>query len=126
MGYEDDKPIEASLRSIPSGGALHPKIADDGPSRAVRNAVGVTGPDEAVFAISDGPVSFGRLARFFRDGLHCPDALYLDGAISALWAPGLNRRRQSVAPRADAEVEWPLIFVRLVLQEIEGKEAAGE
>jgi SagB-type dehydrogenase family enzyme len=24
VGYEDDKPIEASLRSIPSGGALHP------------------------------------------------------------------------------------------------------
>jgi SagB-type dehydrogenase family enzyme len=24
VGYEDDKPIEASLRSVPSGGALHP------------------------------------------------------------------------------------------------------
>jgi uncharacterized protein YigE (DUF2233 family) len=46
---------------------------------------------EAFFVISDAPVSFGRLARFLRDGLGCPDALYLDGAVSSLWAPALHR-----------------------------------
>jgi uncharacterized protein YigE (DUF2233 family) len=45
----------------------------------------------AFFVISNAPVSFGRLARFLHDGLGCPDALYLDGAVSALWAPGLAR-----------------------------------
>jgi uncharacterized protein YigE (DUF2233 family) len=39
------------------------------------------------FAISDGPASFHDIATLFRDVLHCPDALYLDGSISA-WCPG--------------------------------------
>ena len=71
-------------------GAFNPHLAANGTSLQVRNAVGVKGR-EAFFVISDAPVSFGRLARFLRDGLACPDALYLDGAVSALWAPGLGR-----------------------------------
>lgn len=73
-------------------GKLHPAIQPNGESRVVRNAVGVRSADEALFVISDGPVSFGRLARFLRDGLGCPDALYLDGYVSSLWAPELRRR----------------------------------
>ena len=68
----------------------HPAIAPNGQSLAVRNGVGVR-RGEALFVISDGPVSFGRLTRFFRDGRGCTDALYLDGAVSSLWAPGLGR-----------------------------------
>jgi len=73
-------------------GALHPKLAPDGASKNIRNGVGVAGPDAAVFVISDDPVSLGRFARFFRDALNCPDALYFDGHVSSLWAPGLKRR----------------------------------
>lgn len=73
-------------------GALHPRIADDGPSRYVRNGVGVREGRIAYFVISSGAVSFGRFARFFRDELHCRNALFLDGAVSSLWAPQLNRR----------------------------------
>ena len=73
------------------GGVLHPLIAADGPSLAIRNGVGVRSPSEAVFVISDQPVSFSRLARFLRDSLGCPDALYFDGVVSSLWAPGLGR-----------------------------------
>ena len=73
------------------GGKLHPSIQDDGPSRFVRNGVGVRNPSTAVFVISDEPVSFGRLARLFRDGLDCKDALYLDGAVSSLWDPATGR-----------------------------------
>jgi uncharacterized protein YigE (DUF2233 family) len=69
------------------GGKLHPGIAADGPSQNIRNGVGLAGGHLALFVISDEPVSFGRLARFFRDGLKCRDALYLDGAISSLWVP---------------------------------------
>jgi uncharacterized protein YigE (DUF2233 family) len=72
-------------------GALNPHISANGTSLQVRNAVGVSGR-EAFFVISDAPVSFGRLARFLRDGLGCPGALYLDGAVSALWAPRLGRQ----------------------------------
>ena len=74
------------------GGVLHPAIAENGSSLAVRNGVGVRDPDEAFFVISSEPVSFGRFARLFRDHLRCPDALYLDGAVSSLWAPNLARR----------------------------------
>ena len=72
-------------------GALHPRISADGVSRYIRNGVGVADPDTAWFVISDEPVSFGRLARFFRDGLRCRNALYFDGAVSSLWNPEAGR-----------------------------------
>jgi uncharacterized protein YigE (DUF2233 family) len=78
-------------------GKLHPAIQADGPSRYVRNGVGAADPQTAYFVISDGPVSFGRMARLFRDRLHCPDALFLDGTVSSLWAPSLKRMDDSYA-----------------------------
>jgi uncharacterized protein YigE (DUF2233 family) len=44
-----------------------------------------------VFVISESPVTFYEFASFFRDSLHCREALYLDGTISSLYAPKLNR-----------------------------------
>ena len=72
-------------------GRLNPRIADDGPSLTLRNGVGVRG-GQAVFVISDDPVSFGRFARFIRDGLGMTDALYFDGAVSSLWVPAMDRQ----------------------------------
>ncbi|MGA0601993.1 phosphodiester glycosidase family protein [Caulobacter sp. KR2-114] len=74
-----------------SRGVLHPAIAPNGTSLTVRDAVGVKGR-LALFVVSDGPVSFGRLARFVRDGLGCPDVLYLDGHVASLWSPTLKRQ----------------------------------
>jgi uncharacterized protein YigE (DUF2233 family) len=74
------------------GGKLHPEITDDGPSRTIRNGVGVDSAGRAHFVISEGPVSFGKIARYFRDVLKTPNALYLDGGISALWDPAKGRR----------------------------------
>jgi uncharacterized protein YigE (DUF2233 family) len=65
-------------------GAVHPKFLPDGESRHVRNGVGVRGDGAVVLAISLDPVSLGSFARLFRDPLGCPDALFFDGAISAL------------------------------------------
>lgn len=65
-------------------GALHPAFSENGTSRYVRNGVGVREDGVVVFAISRDKVSFGRFARLFRDALHCPNALYLDGFVSAL------------------------------------------
>lgn len=78
-------------------GKLHPKFDPDGTSRLIRNGVGVTADGKALFVISNDPVSFGKLARFFRDGLHTPDALYLDGVVSSLWDPA-NYRMDRHAP----------------------------
>jgi uncharacterized protein YigE (DUF2233 family) len=72
-------------------GKLHPEVQDDGPSKAIRNAVGVDASGKAHFVISDAPVSFGQLARYYRDVLKVKNALYLDGAISSLWDPARGR-----------------------------------
>ncbi|HEY1631974.1 MAG TPA: phosphodiester glycosidase family protein [Rhizomicrobium sp.] len=73
------------------GGKLHPQITEDGPSRNLRNGVGLRDAHHAYFVISDDPVSFGKLARLFRDRLGCPDALYFDGAVSSAWIPSRHR-----------------------------------
>jgi uncharacterized protein YigE (DUF2233 family) len=85
-------------------GGLNPQIAPDGTSKFVRNGVGVSNPHSAFFVISEEPVSFGRMARLFRDALGCPNALYFDGAVSSLWAPALGRRD-------DAHDLGPLVVV---------------
>lgn len=71
-------------------GKLNSQFGDDGPSRYVRNGVGVH-DGLGYFVISEEPVSFGKFARFFRDALKCDDALYLDGAVSSLWEPSSGR-----------------------------------
>lgn len=73
-------------------GRLHPAIQDNGPSLHIRNGVGVDSANTAWFVISDGAVSFGRMARFFRDVLGCRNALYLDGSVSSLWDRPAGRR----------------------------------
>lgn len=72
-------------------GELHPQIQENGPSRIVRNGVGVDAEGKGHFVVSDAALSFGQLARFFRDELQTPNALYLDGGISGLWDPVTER-----------------------------------
>ena len=69
------------------GGKLNAKFDKDGVSRYIRNGVGVQDATHVYFAISEDPLSFGVFARLFKDGLKCPDALYLDGSISRLYRP---------------------------------------
>ena len=75
-------------------GKLHPAFDDDGKSRKTRNAVGVDEAGRAHFVISEAPVSFGKLARYFRDRLETPNALFLDGSVSQLWDPARGRMDQ--------------------------------
>jgi uncharacterized protein YigE (DUF2233 family) len=72
-------------------GAIHPKFDPNGSSKHIRNAVGVDAQGKAHFVISDEPVSFGRMARMVRDLAGTPNALYLDGEVSALWNPATGR-----------------------------------
>lgn len=58
-------------------------------SGKIRNGVGIRADGTIVFAIADDPVSFHHFASAFRGELRCPNALFLDGAISQLYAgPG--------------------------------------
>lgn len=73
-------------------GALHPMFIEGSRDRQRRNGVGVDGSGHVQFVISEDPVNFHDFARFFRDGLGCRDALYLDGGSApALHAPELGR-----------------------------------
>lgn len=92
-GDSGDDSVRDATQSGPMlvlGGALHPRFLPDSTSRKRRNGVGVDG-DRVVFAITEQPVTFHEFGRLFRDGLGTPDALYLDGAISQLCAPELDR-----------------------------------
>lgn len=73
------------------GGTLHPRFLPDSTSTFIRNGIGVRPDGTVVFAISDRPVNFHRFARLFRDGLGTPDALYIDGKVSRLYATPLDR-----------------------------------
>ncbi|MFC4295486.1 phosphodiester glycosidase family protein [Novosphingobium tardum] len=95
-------------------GKLHPRIAENGESLHIRNGVGVDAKGRAHFVISESAVSFGRIARYFRDRLGCPNALYLDGSVSSLWDPASERidRRVPLGPllvveKADAAASHP-------------------
>jgi uncharacterized protein YigE (DUF2233 family) len=73
-------------------GALHPRFLPDSTSLYIRNGVGVSGDGQtAIFAISGAAVNFDTFARLFRDALGTPNALFLDGSISRLYAPNLDR-----------------------------------
>lgn len=78
-------------------GKLHPEITADGPSRTIRNGVGIDEQGRAHFVISSAPISFGKLARFYRDELGVKNALYLDGSVSQLWNPATERIDAGVA-----------------------------
>ena len=71
-------------------GRIHPAFNPQSSSRYIRNGVGVVG-SKAFFVISNHAVTFHEFAVFFRDNLHCRDALYLDGAVSSLYWPALGR-----------------------------------
>jgi uncharacterized protein YigE (DUF2233 family) len=90
--FQFTKAIRFATQSGPMlviAGRLHPKFETDGQSRYIRNGVGVR-DGKALFVISQDPVSFGKLARYFRDSLKVPDALYFDGSVSSLWDPAAN------------------------------------
>ena len=90
--------IRAATQSGPMlviDGKFHPAFDHDGQSRHIRNGVGVGADGRARFVISQDAVSFGKFARFFRDQLKSDNALFFDGAVSALWDPP-NRRDVTV------------------------------
>ena len=77
-------------------GALHPRFLPRSDSLKLRNGVGVSADGHVHFAISVGRVRFHDFGTLFRDVLQTPNALFLDGTISAFEAG--NRRRFTFAP----------------------------
>ena len=78
-------------------GEIHPRFLPDSDSLKRRNGVGVTAEGDVYFVLADTPVRFYNFATFFRDELKTPNALYLDGTISRLYAPELERNDPGLA-----------------------------
>ncbi|MFN4183823.1 MAG: phosphodiester glycosidase family protein [Hyphomonas sp.] len=98
LAYDErfqDAPPRFATQSGPMlviDGELHPALNPDGTSLRRRNGVGVSRDGHQVyFVISDVPVNFHSFARLFRDELGTPNALYLDGAVSKVYVPALER-----------------------------------
>jgi uncharacterized protein YigE (DUF2233 family) len=73
-------------------GTIHPAFITNSADRKPRNGVGVSSPTAVHFVITKVGVSFYEFALFFRDGLGCKSALFLDGGEAAgLYAPALGR-----------------------------------
>jgi uncharacterized protein YigE (DUF2233 family) len=79
-------------------GAINPHFSPSSDSRKIRNGVGIQSGHQVVFVISNSPVTFSKFAQFFRATLRCSNALYLDGSISSIYAPSVQR----------ADFLWPL------------------
>lgn len=74
-----------------TNGAINANFTKGSSNINIRSGVGISADGKVVFAISDELVNFYDFARFFKDNLHCNNALFLDGAISRMYLPGLNR-----------------------------------
>jgi len=72
-------------------GKMHPAFTEDWPNFHIRNGVGITASGNAVFVISNEPVRFHQIATLFKDYFKCKNALYLDGAISKMYAPEIGK-----------------------------------
>ena len=71
---------------------IHPQFNPDSTSLKIRNGAGVCSDGSIQFVTSEMPVTFYQFAVLFKDELHCPNALFLDGGIaSALYAPSIER-----------------------------------
>jgi uncharacterized protein YigE (DUF2233 family) len=73
-------------------GTIHPAFIEDSTDRKDRDGVGVDESGKVHFVITEDRVNFYGFARFFRDGLGCPNALFLDGGSApGIYAPELGR-----------------------------------
>lgn len=72
-------------------GKVHPKFRKDSSNKVVRSGVGIINSSQVVFAISEKGVTFYDFAMLFQQQLKCNNALYLDGVVSRMYLPALER-----------------------------------
>ncbi|MFY0606394.1 MAG: phosphodiester glycosidase family protein [Cyclobacteriaceae bacterium] len=71
---------------------IHSVFTPNSSSKYIRSGVGLIDPHTLVFIISNEPVCFYDFASVFKAVFYCENALYLDGAISRMYIPQLNRQ----------------------------------
>jgi uncharacterized protein YigE (DUF2233 family) len=70
-------------------GDIHPDFIEDSKNKKIRSGVGVRKDGMVVFALSREEVTFYEFASLFLTKLKCPNALFLDGDISAFYIAGM-------------------------------------
>lgn len=74
---------------------IHHELNKGSKNKLIRNGVGtIKDSDLAVFVIANKPVNFFDFSMVFKEFLNCDFALYLDGNISFMYAPELNREQK--------------------------------
>lgn len=89
--YQFSPEITFAIQSGPllvTQNEINPLFNKNSENKYTRSGVGIKENGDIVFAISNEPVTFYQFAAFFKDTLDCPNALYLDGAISEMYVPG--------------------------------------
>ena len=89
--YQFSPDITFAIQSGPllvNQNEINPLFNKNSENTYTRSGVGIKENGDIVFAISNEPVTFYQFAAFFKDILDCPNALYLDGAISEMYVPG--------------------------------------
>lgn len=71
---------------------LHEVFVKNSKHFNIRNGVGVQPNGSIVFLISEQRVTLYTFASVFKEHFGCPNALYLDGAISQAYLPKLNKK----------------------------------
>jgi uncharacterized protein YigE (DUF2233 family) len=116
---ERDPNAKLAVQSGPlllNDGDIHPVFEPGSDSRHIRNGVGSKDAHHIVFAITHFPVNLHDFASFFKEELQCSDALYLDGAISGMYAPDCGRN--------DNGGEY--VGMLAIVEEVTAEEAHGE
>lgn len=74
-----------------SDNVINSNFNKNSPNRLIRSGVGIIDKNKVVFVISNEPVTFYEFALVFKNKYKCKNALYLDGVISQMYTPELNR-----------------------------------
>ncbi len=93
--WQDQDSISYATQSGPMlviNREIHSAFTPNSSSKYIRSGVGLIDPYTLVFIISNEPVCFYDFASVFKEVFYCENALYLDGAISRMYIPKLNRQ----------------------------------
>lgn len=89
--YESD--IKYATQSGPMlviNGGIHPVFKKNSKHFNIRNGVGILPDGKILFAISKAEITLFDFATYFKQ-MGCENALYLDGFVSKMYLPSLNR-----------------------------------
>ncbi len=93
--YKYSENIKFATQSGPlmlRNGKINPKFTKGSKNKRIRSGVGIIQSSKVVFIISNERVNFYDFASIFKEIFGCKDALYLDGAISKMYLPKINRK----------------------------------